>query len=562
MVTSETLTIKEVERLNRNIDNLKKVASFLNAEILFENLKNVQLSDRKLANKLNLQYIRPFYSKAYGSKLLSIRQRNNAFLGYRNSLLFSAQEDFDSFMLYMEFDRPFEQRFWIHRRDKLMAVCKELQNLADNELDILFIELPPRVGKSTIGLWFTAWIGGKNAELSNLLVGHSSNLVKTFYTETENFITDCKYKFYEVFPTLKDTIETQAKELNINLGAHKRFSTFAFKSIDGSMSGTVEATNLLYVDDIVSGLEEALSPDRLEMKWNKLNTDVMQRRANSNVKILCIGTPWARNDPFEKLHDLYENDPLYRVGRVQIPATDESGHSNFNYNEALNIGFTDEFYRKQKETMDDISYQALYLLQRLDREGLLFSIDQFARFDSDKLRDKPKAIHTFCDVAWGGGDNLAMPFIYEYDDGYYLADVVFNKSNKDITKPIVVARIEQHKCYQAFFESNNGGDEYADNVKKDLQKNGVGCRIISKRSDNGNNAKLQRILKFSPEIQNLHILETNQQSQEYKDFMRNIITFNQNGKNKNDDAPDSLGLLFNELIKPQQSKVTICRRIF
>jgi len=561
-VASEKLARNEQEILDRCVESLKAKKSLQAAKALFEALKAFRARDRQYIDGINKHFLQSFLRAAYQNRSLSVAVRNTLYGEYCRSLLLSARDDFESFMLYTESGRPFEEQFWTHRQKALRDIVNGFQEMANGELDLLFVELPPRVGKTTIALWFTTWMGARHPEVSNLLVGHSSALVKSFYEESETFIKDKKYKFFDVFPELNGTMRTQAKDLNINLGREKRYKTLQFKSIDSAMSGVVEASGVLVVDDIITGIEEALSPDRLDSKWMKLNTDVMQRRANSKVPMAMIGTPWAKGDPAERLYSLYKDDEKYRIRRIAVPATDEEGHSNFNYNEELGIGFTDEFYRKQQETMDEISYKALYLLQRLDREGLLFDIDKFERFDKGKLNEEPKAIHTFCDVAWGGGDYLAMPFIYEYDDGLYLADAVFSNKDKTITKPIVAGRIQMHKCYEAEFEANNGGDEYADDIGKTLAKDGFACRVYSTKSENGANAKVQRIIKFSPEIQKLKILHSEQRSQEYREFLNNVVTFNQNGKNKHDDAPDSLSCVFRRIMRPKKARVTIARRRF
>lgn len=509
-----------------------------------------------------------FAAKAIQSGVLTKKELDEALSLYERVLLFCAREDFDCFMLYTEKDRDYKDKFWVHRRNALISVVDAYQRISDRRHNpdskpiVLFVESPPRVGKTTLLDWFIVWLSAKNPELSNLFIGHSSALAKSIFEESEVFINDSKYKFYDVFPELRNTCTTQAKELNINLGKPKRYKSMQFRSIDSNLSGVVEASLVLAVDDVITGIEEAISPDRVSMKTQKVATDVLQRKANSNVDLIFNGTPWCKNDPFEVMWDLYKDDDNYEVIKVSNPATDEQGHSNFNFNENLKIGFTDEFYRKKKEEMDDISYKALYMLERLDREGLLFDLDKFSRFSTDKLKEKPLEKHAFVDVAWGGGDFLACPILYKYNDGYYLVDVVFNKNDKTVTQPLVASKIMQHELYQCMFEANNGGDEYAEGVGDILKKENYSCLIKSKKSENNSNAKNQRIIKNSPEIQKMHILHKEQQSQEYKAFIYNLITYNQNGKAKHDDAPDSLALLYNELLKPTRQTVTRFRRRF
>lgn len=153
-------------------------------------------------------------------------------------------------------------------------------------------------------------------------------------------------------------------------------------------------------------------------------------------------------------------------------------------------------------------------------------------------------------------DFVSLPICYEYDDGLYLVDVVYNNSNKKITEPIVAQKIIKHKLYECPFEKNNGGGEYADDIKALLSKQNYPCRIISRQSPNSANAKLQRIIQYSPEIQDLHILEKKDRTPEYQKFINGVLTFNQNGKNKHDDGVDSLALMFMyNANKPKNAKI-------
>ena len=79
----------------------------------------------------------------------------------KRTLLFDAPYDFDAFLRYVEWNRPKEKRFYEPRRKRLKQVADEMQKIADDELDILGISLPPGVGKSTMGIFFICWLAGK-----------------------------------------------------------------------------------------------------------------------------------------------------------------------------------------------------------------------------------------------------------------------------------------------------------------------------------------------------------------------------------------------------------------
>lgn len=67
---------------------------------------------------------------------------------YKRCLLYLAPYDFDSYMQYMEIDREPSERFYLPRRKILKRLVDALQELADDELDELFISQPPRTGKA------------------------------------------------------------------------------------------------------------------------------------------------------------------------------------------------------------------------------------------------------------------------------------------------------------------------------------------------------------------------------------------------------------------------------
>ncbi len=559
MINCEEITLEENLKLNNYINELNGRPKLVDCERLFEYLRIIRDkygdSVRKITNKINLKIVKPAIAYIMRNSKFTTEYRNKAFELSKKVLYFSARDDFDSFLLYTEIDRPYTEKFWQPRKKSQMKkICEALQELADDELDVLFVACPPRVGKSTLGIWFDNWLAAKNASgqrHSILSVGHSASLVNTFYEESNNFCTGDKYKFFDVFPELMDKMQVSAKNQTINFGEERRYKSISFRSAESGLSGGVEADLLLHIDDLISGMEEALNPDRLEKKWQVLYGDIRQRR-KEGAKILYIGTIWSMKDPQVRFRELLEEDPNFRIKIIELPALDENDESNFDYTG----GFSTEHYRSERNGMDNVTWNCIYQQQPMERDGLLFSEDRFKTFKKEILNVFPIAKKSFCDVAWGGNDFVSMPILYKYEDGLYLADVVYNNSNKKITEPIIAQKIIKHKLYECPFEKNNGGGEYADDIKNLLKEQRYICRVVARQSPNTANAKLQRIIQYSPEIQDIHILEKKDRTPEYQKFINSLLTFNQNGKNKNDDGPDSLALLFMyDANKPKEVKI-------
>ena len=101
----------------------------------------------------------------------------------KRSLLFDAPYDFDAHCRYIEWNREPSKRFYLPRRKQLYKVASALQKLADNELDLLAISLPPGVGKTTLALFFLTWLGGRNPEKPILGGSHSNAFLRGVYDE-------------------------------------------------------------------------------------------------------------------------------------------------------------------------------------------------------------------------------------------------------------------------------------------------------------------------------------------------------------------------------------------
>lgn len=65
----------------------------------------------------------------------------------RKICLLLAPYSFDHYMQYVEWNREPSRKFWLPRRNVLMSVCNDLQELEEHKIKFLGISLPPRVGK-------------------------------------------------------------------------------------------------------------------------------------------------------------------------------------------------------------------------------------------------------------------------------------------------------------------------------------------------------------------------------------------------------------------------------
>lgn len=452
---------------------------------------------------------------------------------YDEILRWEAKQWFESYLLYMEKDRQPSKKFYEPRMGSLRQVVMDFQAFADGKFNFYGLSMPPRVGKSTISIFFLSWTMGMNPNKHSAMGGHSSELAKGFFKEMLTLITSPEYHFFDIFGTKIE--DKSAESLTINLGEPDRFPTFTARGIDGTWTGAIDISpgGILYVDDLVRDREESLSPVRLEKKYQDY-LNVMVDRKNDGAKELMVGTRWNLFDPLGKREEYFDGNPdaFFR----KIPALNEKGESNFQYK--IN-GFSTKFYLDMRNTLDKNEWEAKYQQKPFMREGLAFPEDELNYFNG-VLPEGEQSITASVDVAWGGGDYLSMPVGVKIGDMLYITDWVYSNADKFTTRPLVVQSLMSNDVSKARVEANVGGTEYADEINKMITENDGHISIITQRADN-KKSKSDKIIQYMADIKaHCVFLEKSKQPPMYQKAFDDLTSYTVVGKNPHDDAPDSL----------------------
>lgn len=477
---------------------------------------------------------------------------------YWQYLLLESPHLLDSYAMYIEKDRKPEERFYLPRRRTLKKVVDKLQALEEDELDELFLHQPARTGKSQIITVGTAWHCARNSEISNLYVTYKEGLGGAFLDGVMEIWTDPTYCHEDVFHS--KIARTDAKNHKVDLERKKKYATLSGKGLESGLNGEYDAYGWLILDDILEGIQDVLNPDILRRKQIVFDNNVMSRK-KEQCKLILNGTIWSLHDLYMDRLSFLQNNPEakhIRYDVLKIPALDpETDESNFDYD--YGVGFSTKYYRtirsKFEENDDMAGWLAQYQQEPIERDGALFNAQHMNFYNGQLPDEEPLKVVSACDVALGGSDYLAMPVAYVYEDGsVYIHEVVFDNSEKKFTMPKVVSAIVNNKVTNAFFEANAGGEGYKDEVEGKLKEQGYQTNLTSKYAqqmilNNGGHApksavrKEQRIWDNAENIRKFYFLDTGYQNAEYRKFMNNVYSFTMTGKNKHDDAPDSLASL-------------------
>jgi len=479
---------------------------------------------------------------------------------YWDALKVEAPYKFESFLYYMEKNRPYEKKFYLPREKTLKVVVDDLQDLEDGKYKFYGLSLPSRVGKSTTCIFFLAWIALRRPNSHSAMGGHSGILAKGFYKELLNLIETEEYTFAELYryvhPNSKTMIKSKsADEFTITLDRPDRFATITCRGIDGTWTGAIDVSQdgYLYVDDLVRDREHSLSPTRMENTYQEYLNKMVDRK-NDGARELMVGTLWNVLDPLNRLKNIYEGNPEYKFRK--IPALDpDTDESNFDYE--IN-GFSTAYYKDMRERLDNAEWMAKYQQSPYVREGLLFPSDELRTFSTDNIIPEGEyRTVAIIDPAFGGGDSLSMPICVDHSNGCkYIIDWIFNKGTQAVTIPLIVDKIQKHDITQIVLEKNAGGLLFRDNLEAKLKEIGYNhCKCITRPAPN-KLSKDEKINAYSDYVKSEFIfLLPNYQipkddvadryyrSQEYNKAMEELVMYVYEGKNPHDDAADSLAQL-------------------
>lgn len=482
---------------------------------------------------------------------------------YWDFILEQTYDRFEKFIAYMERKRPFIKKFYEPRqytksgKPALKRVAEALQGLGERQYDFLGVSLPSRTGKSTICIFFLCWKALRNPNSHSAMGGHAGTLVKGFYKELLNLMVSEEYCYPDIYerwyPSHVMIRDKSAEDYTITLDEPDRFATLTCRGIDATWTGAIDVSKdgILYVDDLVRDRQHSLSAVRMEETFQEYLNKMVDRK-NDGAQELMVGTLWNVLDPLERLRKKYEGNPRFRF--LRIPALDENDESNFDY--VVN-GFSTEYYKDMRDKLDNAEWMAKFQQAPFVREGLVF--EQLKHFNGMIYVPDVKRVYAVCDPAFGGGDNLSMPICYEHNNGRRpIVEWIYDKRTLEFTIPRIISAVRRHSISELTVEKTGAGMMLADKLRDELKAHNInGCRVRSVSAPT-KCSKEDKILGHADFIkENFEFLDENcsvegeippdvevySRDADYNHAMEDMEMFSGEGKNKHDDAPDSMAQL-------------------
>lgn len=422
--------------------------------------------------------------------------------------------------------------FYKKNRKYLVEFCNDLQEFYEtDEHEVLIVNMPPRHGKSRTASMFTQWVFGKNQDEKVMTGSYNETLSTTFSKNVRNAIQEVKgdkdkMVFTDIFPGV--SIKQGDGAMNL-WSLEGGYNNYLATSPTGTATGF--GCSLMIIDDLIKNAEEAYNENVLEKHWDWF-TNTMLSRLEEGGKIIIIMTRWATGDLAGRALEHFKEIGM-KVKHISMKALQDDG--TMLCNEVLSR----KSYDMKKKTLGEDIASANYQQEPIDVKGRLYS--SFKTYD-DIPRDKNNnplftKIKAYIDTADEGSDNLCCIVYGEYNKEAYVLDILYTKEPMEITETKTAKMLFENEVNIADIESNNGGKGFARQVERILRDKFGSNKTKIKWFHQSKN-KVARILSNATWVMD-HIYYPVNWRNRWPDYYKAMTTYQREGKNKHDDAPDA-----------------------
>lgn len=484
-----------------------------------------------------------------------------------NAYKLGARVSLEHYMVYREWHEPESEKFFQPRYNILVGYMHYLQELEFNpKFETLIFNAPSGYGKTFPKKVSEAWCFGQDSSGAILSLCSNEDVVQS---GSRTVIDEIKSEaFGNVFPKMKYTEgdkkfflkETDEKW---KLKDCKLQYSYYAKTTQSNVVGS-RVSKSIHIDDLYPDYQAAMNVELNKYYYNKSITVWEKRFVQNKVPKVCItGTLWASGDYIDlKIQQLlkehkFVKHPKYpytlvstdgKCAIIQVPALDyETGQST-----CPELKSTSELL-KEKQNMEEYLWETNFQQRPINPEALPFSYDKLRCYDIFPETEYIGAYSVIDATRKSGKDFFAMPIFKKIqEDGqnmYYLKDALFTRTaTKDMYEQIVDKIIEHHIILLVI--ESNVTSELKQNLEKLLKEKGISyCEIIEKYNTVPKAMRIEaekHIVKKQMVFPKKGMYGINS---DVGRFMENLTTYNESGRNVNDDAADSCAMFGSEIIE-------------
>lgn len=422
--------------------------------------------------------------------------------------------------------------FYKPDRKYLVDLCNSMQEFYEGDDEVLIINLPPRHGKSRTAGLFVEWILGKDQTEKIIAGSYNETLSTEFSKDVRGDIQEIKADedkivFSDIFPNVRIKRGDGAMNLwSLENGRNNYLAT----SPTGTATGF--GCSLLIIDDLIKNAEEAYNENKLSSHWDWF-TKTMLSRLEGKRKQIIIMTRWSSGDLAGRTLEYYKEEGK-KVKHITKKALQDDG--TMLCDEVLNYKAFKSIIRAMGPEIASANYQQ----EPIDLKGRLYSsIKTYETLPKDTNGNLLfTTIKNYTDTADTGSDYLCSINYGVYEKEAYVLDVIYTKEPMEVTEPLLANSLYDYRVNEADIESNNGGRGFARSVERILREKYKSNKTKINWFHQSKN-KQARILSNSTWVMD-HIYFPKNWVDRWPEFAKAILTYQKEGKNKNDDGPDTL----------------------
>lgn len=436
--------------------------------------------------------------------------------------------------------------------------------IAAGEIERHMMLEPPQTGKSEFwAKWFPGWFLGMYPDRRVILGSYNSDTASEWGQKVRDVLEEHGPDYFGV------RVRTDKRSKD-NFGLEV-FRDGQWKSAEGGMRTmgmdagiTGKPADLFLIDDPIKGAEDALSPALRQRVWDVFASCV-DSRIQPNGAICLTMTPWHPDDLGGRLLDrepgrwkvlrlpaLAERtiDAEIRTRRkgydALIGAPDPMGREP---GRALWPERFDETHYEHKRKLDPFWFDALYQCQPRPRDGALFKLAWFSKFQ-DYVPREAKRVRGWDLAASVKGDYTVGVLVAEYNGLYYVENVRRFRCGPGERDAAILATTQMdNKKYPNLVHTwieqgfGSGGKTEGDALVMKL----AGFAVSLQPSQTNKGARAQPFASQC-EAGNVKIVAADWN----EEFVEELLAFHPEGSGKqHDDQVDAVSLAFSKLALTQ-----------